>query len=167
MREPAAGWSGGLVLHLCGRTCLSAFVKFGFGSRARAKRWCSKAANGIEDGAHHRAGDRDLGHLEGDGAGVAHDAGPDPDHFELQAVSTGTRGLQALCSSAHAATSRALDDNCSCLRSSVALESLTTLWFLRVLRRQKHRTCQSRSWYARSCDRSGSEVGQAGVGWRS
>ena len=38
-----------------------------------------------EDGAHHRAGDRDLGELEGDGAGVTHDAGADLDQFELQA----------------------------------------------------------------------------------
>ena len=38
-----------------------------------------------ENGAHHRAGDRDLGKLEGDGAGVAHDAGADLDQLELEA----------------------------------------------------------------------------------
>ena len=38
-----------------------------------------------KDGPHHRAGDRDLGQLEGDGAGMAHHAAPDPNQFQLQA----------------------------------------------------------------------------------
>jgi hypothetical protein len=38
-----------------------------------------------KDGAHHRAGDGHLGQLEGDGAGVAHDAGADLDQLQLQA----------------------------------------------------------------------------------
>jgi len=37
------------------------------------------------DGAHHRAGARDLGQLEGDGAGVADDAGADLDQLEVEA----------------------------------------------------------------------------------
>jgi len=41
-------------------------------------------------GAHHRAGDRHLGQLEGDGAGMAHDAGADIDQLELQ---TGQRPI--------------------------------------------------------------------------
>src|SRR3546814_7815579 len=35
--------------------------------------------------SHHRAGDGDLGQLEGNGAGVADDAGADLDQLELQA----------------------------------------------------------------------------------
>ena len=35
------------------------------------------------DGARHWAGDRDLGQLEGDGAGVARDTGSDFDQLEL------------------------------------------------------------------------------------
>lgn len=38
-----------------------------------------------KDGAHHRAGDGDLGKLEGDGVGVTHDTRPDHDQLELQA----------------------------------------------------------------------------------
>jgi len=38
-----------------------------------------------KDGAHHRACDGDLGQLEGDGAGMADDAGADLDQLELEA----------------------------------------------------------------------------------
>jgi hypothetical protein len=38
-----------------------------------------------KDGPHHRTGDRDFGQLEGDGAGVAHDASADHDQLELEA----------------------------------------------------------------------------------
>jgi hypothetical protein len=38
-----------------------------------------------EDCANHGAGDSDLGQLEGDGAGVADDAGPDLGQLELKA----------------------------------------------------------------------------------
>ena len=41
--------------------------------------------DGGKDDPDHRAGDRDLGQLEGDGAGVAHDEGPDVGQLELQA----------------------------------------------------------------------------------
>jgi len=41
--------------------------------------------NGGEDGTHHRAHDRDLSQLEGDGTGMAHHACPDLDQLELQA----------------------------------------------------------------------------------
>jgi hypothetical protein len=34
-------------------------------------------ADGSKYGAHHRACNRDLGQLEGDGTGMAHDAGAD------------------------------------------------------------------------------------------
>ena len=37
-----------------------------------------------KDGAHHRAGDRNFGQLEGDGAGVAHDTGADLDQLQLE-----------------------------------------------------------------------------------
>ncbi len=38
-----------------------------------------------KDRAHHRACDGHLGQLEGDGAGMAHDAGADLDQFQLKA----------------------------------------------------------------------------------
>ena len=41
--------------------------------------------DGGKDGPHHRTGDRDFGQLEGDGAGVAHDASADLDQLELKA----------------------------------------------------------------------------------
>jgi hypothetical protein len=37
--------------------------------------------DGGKDGPLHRTGDRDFGQLEGDGAGVAHDASADLDQF--------------------------------------------------------------------------------------
>ena len=37
-----------------------------------------------EDGPDHPAGDRDFGQLEGDGAGVTHDAGTHLDQLELE-----------------------------------------------------------------------------------
>ena len=42
-------------------------------------------AGGGKDASRHWAGDRGRGQLEGDGAGVAHDAGTDPDQLALQA----------------------------------------------------------------------------------
>jgi len=39
----------------------------------------------IEDGPDHGAGDGNLGQLEGDVAGIAHDAGTDLDQLELKA----------------------------------------------------------------------------------
>ena len=41
--------------------------------------------HGGKDGPDHWAGHRDLGQLEGDGAGITHDAGPDLDQLQLQA----------------------------------------------------------------------------------
>jgi hypothetical protein len=49
-------------------------------------------ADGGEDGAHHRAGDRNFGQLEGDGAGVAHDAGAALDQFKCRLVSEDSIG---------------------------------------------------------------------------
>ena len=48
-------------------------------------RWRSQAADGSKDGAHHGACDSYLGEVEGDGAGVADDAGADLDQLQLQA----------------------------------------------------------------------------------
>ena len=45
----------------------------------------SQSVDRSKDGAHHRAGDRHPGELEGDGAGVADDAGHDFDQLQLQA----------------------------------------------------------------------------------
>jgi hypothetical protein len=84
-REPASSVPGNDVLQRGGQTCRAAFVQFGSGSRSCAWRWRSKAADGGEDGAHHRAGKRNFGQVEGDGAGVAHDAGADLDQLELKA----------------------------------------------------------------------------------
>ena len=41
--------------------------------------------DGGKDCAHHRAGDGHLGQLEGDGAGVTHDAGANLDQLQLEA----------------------------------------------------------------------------------
>ena len=49
--------------------------------------------NGGKDGAHHRAGDRDLGQLEGDGAGVTD--GPRPD-FNQPGLQAGQRPISHL-----------------------------------------------------------------------
>jgi len=84
-RKAAASVPGGDVFQRGGRTYGAAFVQFGPGSPSSACRWRSQSADGGEDGAYHRAGDSDLGQLEGDGAGMTHDAGPDLDQFQLQA----------------------------------------------------------------------------------
>ena len=60
-------------------------VEFGTGSKSRAQRRRSQSVNRGKDGAHHRAGDGDLGQLDGDGPGMARDAGPDLDQPELKA----------------------------------------------------------------------------------
>lgn len=76
---------------------------------SRTKRWCHFCALGAlgassstwdrpvepvlfsfgidrgKDGPHHRTSDRDLGQLDGDGACVTHNAGPDLDQLELEA----------------------------------------------------------------------------------
>ena len=60
-------------------------VYCGSAARGRAR---AVAREGGEDCAHHRAGYRNFGQLEGDGAGVAQDAGADLDQFELQAIAS-------------------------------------------------------------------------------
>ena len=73
------------IFRYAGQTCPAAFVRSGPGSRSRAERGRAKSADRGEDGAHHRACDRNLCQLEGDGAGVADDAGSDLDQLQLQA----------------------------------------------------------------------------------
>jgi len=48
--------------------------------------------DGGKDGSDHRASDGHLGQLEGDCAGVAHDAGADLDQFQLQAGQRPVKG---------------------------------------------------------------------------
>ncbi len=49
--------------------------------------------NGGQDAVEEFAGDRDLGKLEGDRAGMAHDAGADLDQSRLQARQRPCRNL--------------------------------------------------------------------------
>jgi transposase-like protein len=49
------------------------------------RRWRQRFEDdGGKDGPDHGTGDRDLGKVEGDGAGVAHDAGADLDQLQLE-----------------------------------------------------------------------------------
>ena len=87
-RDAVSAWSDKHVFQRGGQTCPAAFVRSRAVSASRARRWRSQSADGGEDGAHHRAGDSHLGHLEGDGTGVADNAGTDLDQLELQARQT-------------------------------------------------------------------------------
>ena len=83
--EPASSSPGGIVFQRDGRTCRASFVQFRHGSRLRATRRRSQALDRSKDGTHHRAGNGDVGELEGIGPCMAHDASPDLNQLGLKA----------------------------------------------------------------------------------
>ncbi len=89
MREPgrklASLESRSDVFQRDGQIGQAGFVRGGTVSASCICRRRSKAADRGEDGAHHLASDGDLRQMEGDGAGVAQDAGTDPDEPGLKA----------------------------------------------------------------------------------